>query len=36
MEMGQVIDKWFDLEPREDKDDEVSGAIHLQFTLNEV
>jgi hypothetical protein len=34
--MGEVVDKWFDLEPREGRDDVVTGAIHLQVTLTEL
>jgi len=33
LEMGEVIDKWYDLEPREGRDEVVSGSIHLQVTM---
>jgi Ca2+-dependent lipid-binding protein len=35
MDVGQVVDKWYDLEPRQGKDDEVSGSIHLQIVMIE-
>jgi Ca2+-dependent lipid-binding protein len=33
LEIGEVIDKWYDLEPREGRDEVVSGSIHLQVTM---
>jgi len=35
MYFGQVVDKWYDLESRQGKDDEVSGSIHLQIVMTE-
>ena len=36
LEIGEVIDKWLDLEPRQGRDDVVEGAIRLQVTLTEL
>ena len=33
LDFGQVVDKWYDLEPRENKDELVSGSIHLQVVI---
>ena len=36
LEIGEVIDKWLDLEPRQGRHDVVEGAIRLQVTLTEL